>query len=417
MRITNFGSWATLDRLAGRPEDALVYVFSHGQFIQAVRSLVTDSDLTEREMVQRFWGKGSPAIRNAELVELSIEGTSSKNAFNPVWSAATLLRTDVVAGGCMPTVLMTGGHAGLGLEGARTLAKRFGCDLVLAGTQSERIEAAAQQLRTETGVNVQVLDLDLNSIASVRVGASQCKAMLKGRELESIVCNAGAQFKGPVSYSADGYEETFAGNCLGHFLLVNLLLDSVAPEGRIVWTASGTHDPASMDGKTVGAAVEPDAEALTQEGKNGKPISGGRRYATSKLCTILYAYELDRRLRRAGVPVASIAYDPGFIPETGMGRMAPAIFRTAAVKFLLRRMGVTMRQMPLSGEALGMLAAADAFANDSGKYFHSKDGALSEARSSTVSYDEAKAARLWCDSEDLVYLQDVERPHRLQSKN
>jgi NAD(P)-dependent dehydrogenase (short-subunit alcohol dehydrogenase family) len=47
------------------------------------------------------------------------------------------------------------------------------------------------------------------------------------RELESIVCNAGAQFRGPVTYSADGFEETFAGNCLGHFLMTNLLLDSV----------------------------------------------------------------------------------------------------------------------------------------------------------------------------------------------
>ena len=314
----------------------------------------------------------------------------------------------------MPTVLMTGGHAGLGLGAAQTLAGRFGCNLILAGRNPERVEPAAQQLRKETGVKVEVLTMDLNSIASVRAAAAQCKAMLKDGELESIVCNAGAQFKGPVSYSADGYEETFAGNCLGHFLLANLLLDSVAKGGRIVWTASGTHDPASMDGKTVGAAVEPDANVLVQEGRNGKAISGGRRYATSKLCTILYAYELDRRLRRAGTPVGSIAYDPGFIPETGMGRLAPSVFRTSAAKFLLRKIGVTMGQMPFSGEALGMLAADAAFADASGKYFHSKDGVLSEARSSAVSYDEGKAAKLWSDSEELVHLGASERPRRLQ---
>ncbi len=261
--------------------------------------------------------------------------------------------------------------------------------------------------------------MDLNSIASVRAGATQCKAMLQAGtpgdgELGGILCNAGAQFRGPVSYSADGYEETFAGNCLGHFLLTNLLLDSVAPGGRIVWTASGTHDPASMDGRTVGAAVEPDARALAQEGTKGKPISGGRRYATSKLCTILYAYEMDRRLRRAGTRVVSIAYDPGFIPETGMGRLAPSIFRSSAAKFVLRKMGVTMGKMPFSGEALGMLAADAAFAGASGKYFHSKDGVLSEARSSAVSYDEGKAARLWSDSEELVHLGARERPQRLQ---
>ena len=62
-----------LDRLAAMPVNALVYVFSHGQFIQAVRSLVVDSELTDREKMRKFRGKGSPAIANAELVELSLQ--------------------------------------------------------------------------------------------------------------------------------------------------------------------------------------------------------------------------------------------------------------------------------------------------------------------------------------------------------
>ncbi len=323
------------------------------------------------------------------------------------------------AGTGRPTVLMTGGHAGLGLAGAQMFATRYGCDFILAGRNPERIGRAAQRLRTETGARVEVLEMDLSSLASVRVGAVECRSMLHAGasdrgELASIVCNAGGQFRGPVSYSADGYEETFAGNCLGHFLLTNLLLGSVATGGRIVWTASGTHDPDSVDGKTVGAAVEPDARALADEGRNGKPISGGRRYATSKLCTILYAYEMDRRLRRAGTPALSIAYDPGFIPETGMGRMAPPIFRSSAAKFVMRKIGVTMGKMPFSGEAIATLAADPAFTDGSGKYFQSKDGVLSEARSSAVSYDAGKAAKLWSDSEELVHLQPSERPSRLR---
>ncbi len=319
----------------------------------------------------------------------------------------------------MPTVLMTGGHSGLGLVGARTLAKRYGCDLILAGRNRERVEKGAQQLRTETGVRVEVLAMDLNSLASVREGATHCKAMLqdagvKNGRLHGIVCNAGAQSNGPATYSVDGYETTFAGNCLGHFLLVNLLLDSVAAGGRVVWTASGTHDPALMDGKSVGKAVDPDANALAQLGRDGKPISGGRRYATSKLCIILYAYELDRRLRRAGTPVASIAYDPGFLPDTGMGLGAPAIFRTSAVKFFLRKLGMTMGQMPLSGEALAMLAEDAAYAGSSGKYYHSKNGVLSETRSSAVSYEENAAVMLWSDSEHLVQLANSERPCTLK---
>ena len=261
--------------------------------------------------------------------------------------------------------------------------------------------------------------MDLNSLASVREGAMHCKAMLqdarvKNEKLHGIICNAGAQSNGPATYSVDGFETTFAGNCLGHLLLVNLLLDSVAAGGRIVWTASGSHDPALMDGKSVGKAVDPDANALAQQRRDGKPISGGRRYATSKLCIILYAYELDRRLRRAGTPVASIAYDPGFLPDTGMGLGAPGIFRTSAVKFILRKLGMTMGQMPLSGEALAMLAEDAAYAGSSGKYYHSKNGVLSETRSSAVSYEENAAVKLWSDSEHLVQLANSERPCTLK---
>ncbi len=77
---------AVLGRLEALPAMSLVYVFSHGQFIQAVRSLVVDSALSGREKMQRFWGKGSPAIANTERIELNFsagvwrhdpQGTSS----------------------------------------------------------------------------------------------------------------------------------------------------------------------------------------------------------------------------------------------------------------------------------------------------------------------------------------------------
>ncbi len=58
------------------PAESLVYVFSHGQFIQAIRSLIVDSELSEREKMRKFWGKGSPAIANGERIELSFQGGS-----------------------------------------------------------------------------------------------------------------------------------------------------------------------------------------------------------------------------------------------------------------------------------------------------------------------------------------------------
>ena len=317
----------------------------------------------------------------------------------------------------MSTVLITGGHAGIGLECAKQLAAGPRLNLLLAGRGLERIERVAAQLRAAYGLRVSTVKLDLSSLASVREAAAGCRAMLDSGEVDSlqaIVCNAGAQFQGPISYSADGYEETFATNCLGHFLLVELLIDRITDHGRIVFTASGTHDPDTMDGKMVGAAVEPDAQALAHEGRNGaKPISGGKRYATSKLCTILYAYELDRRLRAEHSSIASIAFDPGLVPETGLVRMSPRpvqwLVRRSTMKWVFKRLGVTMGSLDFSGASLAKIVSEPSF-DGSGRYFQSNNGSLIEARSSKVFYDKGCAARLWEDSKLLVELKPSEDP-------
>ncbi len=322
----------------------------------------------------------------------------------------------------MPTVLITGGHSGLGLAVSKQLASGSRTNLILAGRNPEQMESAAQDLRSRHGIKVTTLQLDLSSLASVRAAAESCKAMLKSGQIDSlqaIACNAGGQFQGSISYSQDGYEETFATNFLGHFLLVNLLLDSISEKGRVVFTASGTHDPATMDGKMVGAAAEPDAVALGHEGKNGiKPISGGKRYTSSKLCTIMFAYALDRKLRESDSSVLSVAFDPGLIPETGLTRTSPKfvqwLVRTSFMKWFFKRLGVTMGSLAVSGPALARVVSDPSYAEASGKYIQSKNGSIIEARSSQVSYDQARAAKLWADSEQLVHLQPQEKPHRLE---
>jgi NAD(P)-dependent dehydrogenase (short-subunit alcohol dehydrogenase family) len=322
----------------------------------------------------------------------------------------------------MPTVLITGGHTGIGLECAKQLASGPHLNILLAGRDLNRVQRTAIKLRADYGVAVTALKLDVSSLSSVRAASAQCRAMLDSGavdSLQAILCNAGAQFQGPVSYSVDGYEETFATNCLGHFLLLELLIDRVADQGRVVFTASGTHDPETMDGKVVGAAVEPDAQALAFDGKNGaKPLSGGKRYTTSKLCAILYAYELDRRLRAHHSSVASIAFDPGFIPETGLVRTSPKpvqwLMRTSLMKWVLKRLGVTMGSVSFSGAGLAKVVADPSFAHSSGKYIQSNSGSLIEARSSKMSYDGNRAHKLWADSKQLVKLQPNEESVLLQ---
>ncbi|MFS8202222.1 SDR family NAD(P)-dependent oxidoreductase [Streptomyces sp. CWNU-52B] len=321
----------------------------------------------------------------------------------------------------MTTILITGGHSGIGLAAARVLAAR-NIDIVLAGRSPERMRQVADELRAAHGVTVTTLTLDTSSLASVRAGAAQVRTAVETGEIGSlgaILCNAGGRFDGKVSYSPDGYETTFATNCLGHFLFVELLLPSLAEQGRVVYTASGTHDPDSRDGKMVGAAVEPDAVALANDGKSGgKALSAGKRYSTSKMCTVMYAYELDRRLRRAGSSVVSIAYDPGAVPGTGFLRGMPKPVQwfsgTGVMNWMSRRIGVTTSDVEFSGASLAALAADPGHAGHSGLYLQAHDGTLSAVRSARMSYDEQRAAKLWDDSRRLVHLTDEEEPAQLR---
>jgi len=322
----------------------------------------------------------------------------------------------------VPTALITGGHAGIGFECAKQLASRSRYNLVLAGRSMEQINAAAQQLRTDYGIRVSTLKLDTSSLSSVRDAATKFGAMLDSGEVDSfqaLLCNAGGYFGGPLSYSQDGYETTFATNCLGHFLLIELLTERMGDNGRIVFTASGTHDPDTADGKMVGIVAEPDAIALANDGKDArKSLSAGKRYSTSKLCTILYTYELHRRLRRAGSSIASIAFDPGAVPQTGLLRTMPKpvqwLAKTRLMKWITRRVGVTQGSISFSGASLAKVATDPAYRNASGKYFQSNNGALSDTRSSKLSYDEQRALKLWNDSKTLVRLQPNEESAQLR---
>ncbi|WP_059050161.1 SDR family NAD(P)-dependent oxidoreductase [Paenibacillus senegalimassiliensis] len=324
----------------------------------------------------------------------------------------------------MPTILITGGHSGIGLECSRQLASFYGLNLVLGGRSLERMEPVAQELRTKYGVKVSTIKLDTSSLASVRAAAAQCRNMLDNGEIDSlqgIICNAGVRLNGPVSYTSDGYEEAFATNYLGHFLLVELLFDRVSDQGRIVYTASGTHDPDTVDGRMLGIAAEYDAIGLANIGKDGKkPPNAAKLYATSKLCMILYAYELDRRLRKSGSTIASIAYDPGLTSGTGFLRAMPKPMQrlsdSSFMNWVLKRTGVTMGSVDFSGKALAKITADSTYAKGSGKYFQSNDGKLIETRSSKLSYDEKRALKLWNDTKTLVHLKPNEEPAELRRR-
>ena len=300
-------------------------------------------------------------------------------------------------------VLVTGGNAGLGYHAARHVAVDLRRHVLLACRDPGRGCEAAARIAAETGnPNVVSIALDLARLRSVR-DLAVALAARPGPPLGAVVCNAGTQIVSGLVLTEDGYETTFAVNHLGHFLLVKLLLPSLAANARVIFVSSGTHDPALRTGLpaprlgSIRELARPDAADFRDPG-----LAGRRAYATSKLCNVLCAYELARRLAAAHRPITVNAFDPGLMPGSGLGRdySAPARFAWRFVLPLLRPFVPNVNSVETSGERLAALVQDPRFAGVSGKYFV---GAREE-RSSAESYDEAKAAALWAVSEELADL-------------
>ena len=237
------------------------------------------------------------------------------------------------------TVILTGGTSGLGYASARMIAASHpDWHLVIASRNQFQGTQVVNTLKNKTGnQHIEWMPLDLASLASVRSIARDF-AVRDLPPLHAVICNAGLQVISGTTYTQDGFETTFGVNCLGHFLLVNMLLCYLVAPARIVFVSSDTHIPASK--KTLIsrliAATPPryrDARALAwpekypdaQESNESPQVVGMRRYSTSKLCDVLYAYELSRRLQSEGYstpehPMTVNAFNPRFTPGTGLTR-------------------------------------------------------------------------------------------------
>jgi NAD(P)-dependent dehydrogenase (short-subunit alcohol dehydrogenase family) len=324
------------------------------------------------------------------------------------------------------TVVITGGNAGIGYACAATLAADPSWHVVLACRNQERGADAARAIAAATGnTSVEAMRLDLAKLASVRAfAAALAGAALTGGApaagaarppLRALVCNAGVQLVRGVQYTADGVEATFGVNHLGHFLLALQLLDALTPPARVVFVSSGTHDPRRRTGLPAPRYDTAEALAYPERGPSaaaaGGASAGRRRYTTAKLCNVLCAYEMDRRLRAAD-PARAVAvnvFDPGAVPGTGLARDAGRLTRlvwdggVSRLVPLLARAGLPFRTPDAAGRALARLVTDPALEGVSGRYFEGEH----EARSSAESYDRRKAADLWATS---VRLAGVERP-------
>jgi len=239
--------------------------------------------------------------------------------------------------------VVTGANGGLGLEVSRELARR-GAHVVMASRDRDKAEQARLDVLDEVpDASLELVPLDLASLASVREAAA---TILAGHPTVDVLANNAGLMGIPERQTEDGFEMQFGVNHLGHFALTALLEPALlnGADTRVVSVTS--------TGRHTGRPVDPDNPNM--EGR----YDPWRAYGQSKLANVHFALELDRRFRAAGVPAKSIVTHPGFtntdlqarsVRETG-GGSSQRFFHAMVVRF-----GMT----PARGALSLLRAAAD----------------------------------------------------------
>ena len=283
------------------------------------------------------------------------------------------------------TAVVTGANSGLGLVAARELA-RAGADVVLACRDTAKGGRAAAAIAAAIrGTKLAVAALDLADLDSVRAFAEQFSARHEGAEL--LINNAGLMAP-PRGETKEGFELQFGTNHLGHFALTGLLLGKLEgrEDARVVTVTSTAHKFGRINFGDL---------------QSERHYRRWRAYGQSKMANVLFALELDRRLRAAGSEIKSIAAHPGYA-ATNLQSAAPPFVDRAALAIANR----LFAQSPEMG-ALPELFAATRPNLDGGLFigpdgFEEQRGHPKVVAPVRAGRDQGVANRLWRVSEDLT---------------
>jgi NAD(P)-dependent dehydrogenase (short-subunit alcohol dehydrogenase family) len=290
--------------------------------------------------------------------------------------------------------LVTGANSGVGYCAALELARK-GAHVLLACRDRARGEAALARLRGEIpSAAAEVALLDLASLQSVRLAAAAVLDL--GAPLDLLINNAGVMAPKQRLETADGFELQFGTNVLGHFAMTALLLPALeraAAAGpqrpRVVTLASIAHKRGRLNFDDL------------QSTQSYSPMGA---YQQSKLADLMFAFELDRRLRAAGSRAMSVAAHPG-VASTNLFVVGGSVER-----MMRRGVGFAIGVL-LNSEAEGALptlyAATSPEAVDGGYYgpqgfLEMRGGDVGVAQVAARALDLTAAARLWGECERLT---------------
>ncbi|KAI3812934.1 hypothetical protein L1987_17647 [Smallanthus sonchifolius] len=258
------------------------------------------------------------------------------------------------------TAIVTGASSGIGMETTRVLALR-GVHVVMAVRNTETGKKVKANIITEIpNAKVDVMELDLSSLASVRTfAADYCSS---GLPLNILINNAGVMAP-PFTLSKDKIELQFATNHLGHFLLTNLLLETMKNTSR-------DHE------------------------KEGRVLQPLYAYGQSKLANILHTNELARQFKEEKVELTANALHPGAIATSLLRHHSflEGVMHLVGKYFL--------KTIPQGAATTCYVALHPQVKGISGEYFSDSN----KAKPSSVARDSELAKKLWDFSLSMVAL-------------
>ena len=194
------------------------------------------------------------------------------------------------------TAVVTGANGGLGLASAKALAGHGAHVVMAARNQTKAASARDEILAAHPDASLEIVELDLGSLASVKASADAIAA--KHARIDILMCNAGVMAM-PQGTTEDGFDTQMGTNVLGHWALLSHLLPIVVatPGARIV-TLSST-------AQHMGRAIDPADPHLR------KNFDAWRMYGNTKLAMRHLAVGLQEQFERAGVDAKALSAQPG----------------------------------------------------------------------------------------------------------